>query len=277
MGMRRLAALLAVLALAGCGTASSTAGLKAVPTPTVSADPASLLGFWAVKEDGKQTAVLRFGAELTMFLDCGALEASWKAAPDGGLVAYSASGDGHCFSKTGPVLPDWLNPTQGYRVDGDKRVLVDGAGATLVTLEPTSAPRIPSTMNPDYYGKEPTVSEARSNLVAEASEVPTALEPVTASTLTGTKWLAKDNAAAYLLFKEDGSFTGSDGCNGEGGRYALGQGGEILSVSGPHTLVGCNNSSAGAQLNQAARAARDGDQLVLLDASGHELTRLTAS
>lgn len=270
------AAVVAAGLLAGCGAGSTPDHVVAVPTPTVSADPMALVGMWKLQVDGKDAGVLRVAEEMTLFQDCGGLEASWEASHDGGFIAFNAGGSSSCYTGNVPQLPTWVHAARGFRVDGDTRVLVDEAGRTLVTLLPGGKPRIPSTMSAEYYSTVPTPSAQLAKRMAEPAPLPSALTAATETTLT-RRWQAPDNAKAYLEFHADASFSGSDGCNGEGGRWSLGPSGELLTVSGGHTLIGCGNSQAGSWLAAAARAGIDGDQLVLLDADAHELGRLRAS
>jgi heat shock protein HslJ len=104
--------------------------------------------------------------------------------------------------------------------------------------------------------------------------VPAGLTPVTRDDLL-RRWVARgENPDAYVRFDADGTFHGSDGCNATGGRYLVGTGGELVSVTGGQTLIGCDNSDMEAWVLEAARAALDGSALVLLDAHAHELGRL---
>jgi hypothetical protein len=268
--------LLVVLLLAGCGTASPPVHEGAVPTPAVTADPMDLVGMWRVQVDGTAAGVLRVGEEITLFQDCGGLNAAWRASHDGGFVAYSAGGSGTCFVHGRSLLPAWVEEAQGFRVDGDERVLVDAAGRVLVTLLPGGKPRLPASMSAEYYGTTPTPAPELARRMAEPAPLPAGLRPATSSTILG-RWQAPDHPRAFLAFAADGSWTGSDGCNGQGGRYSVGEAGEILAVSGGSTLIGCANSAAGGWLNTAKRAGRDDDQLVLLDEHAHELGRLRLS
>ena len=65
-------------------------------------------------------------------------------------------------------------------------------------------------------------------------------------------------------------WTGSDGCNGTGGRWVAGADGGFLAVgAGVHTLIACSGGAdVGGQLAAARRVAVDGPDLVLLDVAG---------
>lgn len=273
----RLAAAALVLLTAACGTASGPDHVTAVPSPTASVDPMALVGSWRVQLAGRDVGVLWIAEGMTLFQDCGGLDASWKASHDGGFVAYSSSGDGSCFKSNKPLLPSWVHEAQGFRVQGDDRTLVDTDGRVLVTLLPGGHPQIPSTRGREPYATTPTPSPKLAERMAAPAPVPAGMTPLTYGTLIGKRWEAPDNPRAFLEFRQDGAFEGSDGCNGEGGRFSLGSSGEILAVAGSSTLIGCQNSAVGGWLQEAHRVAIDKDQLVLLDAAAHELGRLRPS
>lgn len=110
----------------------------------------------------------------------------------------------------------------------------------------------------------------------QAAELPELLEPASAAKLHGA-WIpvdAPDAIDPHVEFSESGDWTGSDGCNGSRGRWTIEGGGELLTTSGPHTLIGCDNVPVPDWVSSARLAGFDGDELVLLDVSGAELGRL---
>ena len=46
-----------------------------------------------------------------------------------------------------------------------------------------------------------------------------------------------------LVFKPDGTWTGSDGCNDLQGTYSIGQRGAFSATSGPQHMIGCENEA----------------------------------
>jgi hypothetical protein len=87
--------------------------------------------------------------------------------------------------------------------------------------------------------------------------------------------VAQLNPRSYLQFDADMTWSGSDGCNGVGGRYQIGAGGELLLVAGGQTAAGCGNSPASGWLEQPGRIGISGRDLVLVDGRGAVLGRLT--
>ena len=82
------------------------------------------------------------------------------------------------------------------------------------------------------------------------------------------------NPAGYVEFKADGSYEGSDGCNGVGGRWRITSGGTFLSTSGPETAVGCNNSMIDSWVAAARGIAVSNGDLLMLGADGTVLGSL---
>lgn len=76
-----------------------------------------------------------------------------------------------------------------------------------------------------------------------------------------------------LVLKADGTWTGSDGCNGLQGTYSIGPRGGFTATPGPQHLIGCENVPHTGVLRAAKRIALAGDTLQFLDADGKELAR----
>ena len=74
-----------------------------------------------------------------------------------------------------------------------------------------------------------------------------------------------------LVFKPDGTWTGSDGCNGLQGTYTIGQRGAFTATVGPQHLVGCQNVAHTGVLHAAKRIAVSGDTLQFFGADGRQL------
>src|SRR5690606_5056269 len=92
------------------------------------------------------------------------------------------------------------------------------------------------------------------------------------------KWVSPAIASTvpHVEFAADGSWTGSDGCNGGSGRWAVSSSGEFLSTAGPSTLMWCDGAAIPSWVALAASAGFDADGLLhLFDASGTELGVLT--
>lgn len=100
-----------------------------------------------------------------------------------------------------------------------------------------------------------------------------------ASDLTGVRWLPADGAAqgrAFAEFAPDGTWTGSDGCNGQSGEWTLGGDGTLRATAGPSTLIGCENVPVARWVSGAVRVETDGDALLLHPAAGEPVRLVPA-
>jgi hypothetical protein len=276
--------------LAGCGAGTAggpaeadPAGRTAPPsTPAAAADPAGLVGLWRVigaagEQDG---AILRLAdGQLSIWRDCGVLGGGWRADPAGNFLGSVDSSSGRCRLGSDPQ-PGWLSRVARFRTAGAGRLLLDPAGGTVARLLPGTRP----AHRPDIADSEsapPVVTAELRRRLAPAAPLPAGLRAATAAELA-RRWVPADGAGAgsprppYAELKPDGTWSGSDGCNGQGGRWAAGADGALLAVAGAQTAIGCNGVDVGSWLAEAARAGLAGDELVLLDRSGRELGRLRA-
>ncbi|TFB50296.1 META domain-containing protein [Cryobacterium tagatosivorans] len=97
--------------------------------------------------------------------------------------------------------------------------------------------------------------------------------------LVGT-WVVDERFAVqlqpFLTIAADGTWAGSDGCNGVRGTWELGAGGAITTTAGPHTLIYCDGKDLPTLFADAKKVAVTGDTLVLLDAAGEVTVTLIA-
>ncbi|MEQ3540525.1 META domain-containing protein [Pseudonocardia tropica] len=92
-----------------------------------------------------------------------------------------------------------------------------------------------------------------------------------AADLTGVRWLPADGAAqgrAFAEFAPDGTWTGSDGCNGQGGDWALDGDGALRATANPSTLIACENVPVARWVAEAVHAEADGPDLLLHGTAG---------
>jgi heat shock protein HslJ len=74
-----------------------------------------------------------------------------------------------------------------------------------------------------------------------------------------------------LTFSPDGTWSGSDGCNGISGTFTLGQRGEFTSRSNGQRLAGCDNVPNTAVLAAAKRVSADQTTLRFFAADGRQV------
>ncbi|HWR84877.1 MAG TPA: hypothetical protein VN200_02660, partial [Rhodoglobus sp.] len=268
-GMRRLALLApAILLLAGCAT-------SAPPPPAAGgADPVDLVGLWRVSdaEGADERTWLRLDAgELTLWQECGYLSGAWVAT-DALFLGSIYGGNGDCISGNRvPELP-WLEAAAGYTRTGDGWALTDAGGAVVATLSVDGAPA-PHPDIIDDYTRPPVVTDATREALAPAAPLPSGFE---VADVTG-RWVATAPGAPeqpFVEFAPDGSWTGSDGCNGGAGRWASDGRGGLLTTSGVSTLIGCDGVQVPGMVASARSAGMQFGELVLFDAAGQELGRL---
>ena len=272
-----------VLVVAACGTQtaagpgdSGDAGAPREPTgtPASPADPAGLVRLWTVREAAGEEpgAILRLaGGDLSLWRRCGHLSGAWRADADGLFIGHVYGGSDACVS--GPDSgPDWLRRAAGHRADGPDRLLVDRDGRPLARLVPGGRPKVDRN-TAKSEGEPPVLTDELRRLLAPAAPLPAGLRPATADELAG-RWVPAEGPGSraptrpYAELEPDGTWSGSDGCNGQSGRWVAGDGGSFLAVAGAQTLIGCEGANMAGWLSDASRAGFAGDQLVLLDRSG---------
>jgi hypothetical protein len=270
-GVRAVATL---LVLAGCSSSGhAPAASPATPAPAASTapkpvDPLLLVGSWNVLTPAGRpmSTLLRIGDDLELFPRCGDWIGTWSANASGMFLAETDGGSGSCFTNGRGPAPSWLTSATRFTVDGRARSLLNAAGDVLVRLVPGRA-----------VVRSPNLAELRTRL-ATAPALPKGLVTATTKALTG-RWLPAPvrrypAGTPAVTFAADGSWSGSDGCNGQGGRWLIGTDGAVVSTAGPSTLIGCAGVPVGSWVSRARRAAFDGATLVLEDAFGHEIGRL---
>jgi antitoxin (DNA-binding transcriptional repressor) of toxin-antitoxin stability system len=281
-----------VLALAGCGAGTAADGGDAAGppapdgTPPAGGDPVELVGLWTVREAAGEEpgAILRLADRgLSLWRKCGHLDGAWAASTDGLFVGHVFGGSGACVRApdSGPDSgPAWLKQAAGHRADGRDRLLVDRAGRPVARLVPGGRPEVDANTAASE-AEPPVVTADLRDRLSPAAPLPAGLRPASAAELAG-RWVPVRGAGGrspqppHVELRADGSWSGSDGCNGQGGRWVAGAGGAVLAVAGAQTLIGCTGVNVGSWLTDAARAGFAGDELVLLDRAGRELGRLRA-
>ncbi|SIN28859.1 hypothetical protein [Micromonospora cremea] len=286
MGRSRFVVAVIVLGalLAGCGDG----GGSQAPTPDRSRDsgavdssrvePVGLIGNWTVTApDPDSSGILRLApvdqGGLSWFGTCGTAMGTWRADTNGlflaGVPKNPASGERRCR-----LAPDWLRQATSFRFEGEIPVLLDDQGREVARLlpgaKPTPGPHVvPSLAEP------PMVTPEVRQAFTPAVGLPPHLKPASRDDLRG-RWVPVGPArgSAHVELRNDGEWRGSDGCNGQHGRWVAGPDGALLATAGPSTLIGCRSVPVATWLSEASRAGLDGEVLVLLTAKGTETGRL---
>jgi heat shock protein HslJ len=240
-------------------------------------DPVALLGLWAVSDTDERGVVrLRLGArEFHAVLGCGGFAGAWRTNAAGLFLADVAVIEGRCtdiYGRERGAMPAWLGHATSFRVSGDEAFLLDANGAVLARLSPRSEADV-APVAPD----DPAAVAAFRAASAMPAPLPAGLTPATSQTLVG-QWLPLDPGPTrpqqpFLGVKADGTWEGSDGCNGLAGRWVGGPDGLVLATIGLSTLMACDNDPTPAMFAEASRTGFDGEVLVLVDAAGAEMAR----
>ena len=248
----------------------STSGATVAP----GGDPADLIASWTVTdtEDTQPITLALTDRGLHISRACGSQGGQWRASVTGLFVADVSDWSPACTD--GRTAPAWLTAAHEFAFAGDDVRLLDAEGAIVAVLvrgdsPGTSADPTPTGNSMPRDGEGPSL-------------VPAALEPATPDRLIGRWTPAADGpdgaevaVQPLIEFRLDGSWVGTDGCNGEGGRWAGDDQGEVLATVGPSTLVACRGMQPiGSWAQEAVAAGFDGDVLVLLGADGQEISRL---
>lgn len=273
--VQRLCALLLVASAVACGTQVSTGAVAPAPTTTPDGNPSGLVATWTVSSpDADKGDIVIIGDKvdggLELFRDCGLMSGQWRANGDGLFVASEDGGDGSCFNGHADPWPRWMDAV-GFSFDGNDAVLLSEAGAVLARLTPGGHPTTGPSDSEEFASPPAVTDDMRADFAAPAS-LPAGVEPATPGDVQG-RWAPVDGtpAKAYVTFKADHSYAGSDGCNGVGGRYVIAEGGVILATSGPQTAVGCEMSKLADWVAAAGRLGLRDGRLVFVDPHGKVL------
>lgn len=280
--MRRIVlVVLSAALLAGCAGNPTPPTAPDSPSVTGPGSPGEsralgLIGLWRVSgASGEQPDTwLRLDAvEFQLWRDCGMILGSWSAGEEAFIASpYGAIGD--CAAGGLPTVA-WLESATAYESAGAGWELTDADGVVVASLAVDGAPE-PVESAADFYAQPPELTEETYQAFRRSAPLPAGIEAATAESLTG-RWVPIEFTGAtdpHVDFAADGSWEGSDGCNGAGGRWSSGSGGELLTTAGPSTLIGCDGALVPYWVAAARIAGFDGDRLLLLDRDGNELGRL---
>ncbi|MFE6964970.1 hypothetical protein ACFVAJ_07655 [Agromyces sp. NPDC057679] len=265
---------------AGCATAGAAqAPTTAATAPTSTAatsDPIGLIGMWRVSDaagEGPDTWLRLDAPEFSLWRDCGMIGGGWLAG-ERTFLAQTMSASDDCANGGFPTIA-WLDETTSYRAADDGWQLLDAEGEPVASLAIDGAPDPIDTVA-DFFAEPPVIDDAVRAFFADAAPLPDTLAAAGADDLLG-RWEPAGASYAsdpHVVFLAAGEWTGSDGCNGQSGRWAVDGDGELLVISGASTLIGCDGAPAPGWVAGARRAAFDDEELVLLDREGAELGRL---
>ena len=259
----------------------STSASHATPVPSVNLgeapDPVGLVNLWrvsGVEGEGANTWLRIDATDFQLWRDCGITSGAWQS--NGHLFdASTSAADAACApSMTVP----WLESVTSFRDIDGRWELTDSTHEVVATLTIDGAPE-PSATAADFFTQPPVVTDATRAALRQSVPLADGLVPATADDLVG-RWVpvGYDGEARpekpYALLEHDGTWEGSDGCNGSGGSWAGASDGTFLATTGPSTLIACDGYSIDYAISRAMRVSIDGGVLSLFDADGIELVQL---
>jgi hypothetical protein len=272
----------AALLLSGCAQAEELASVAPGDGGANQVDAIGLLDVWRVSgaEGESEETWLKFGAnEFVLWHECSVVFGSFRAS--GSLLIATpdaAQGWPECTLPEGPPQVPWLTSVAGFAAADGGYDLLDAFGDTVASLTIDGTP--PETPGLDSALRDaPEVTPEVEALFAAPAPLPSGLEPETDlvgiwnpvldSTAPGS-----DGTLPFIHFDADGTWTGSDGCNGHGGRWAATPEGNLIATAGVSTLIACEGAPVGTWMQATALAGVTDGQLVLFDNAGTELGRL---
>jgi heat shock protein HslJ len=165
--------------------------------------------------------------------------------------------------------------TTGARRAQRRTWIISGAAAVAVAAVAVVGFGLAGSNNKP--AQSPVAGGQTPSATTAAPEPPTAQSvsgrwrPVQMAELKSLKASRPDDPV--LVFRPDGTWGGSDGCNALQGTYSIGQRGEFTATVGPQRLIGCDNVPHTAVLHAAKRIAVDAGTLQFFGADGRELAR----
>ncbi len=277
---------IAVLLLAGCAGDMRDHSVPNPDAPPMFGEPVEgqsaalgLVNLWRVTDapgEGDATWLRLDAQEFQLWRDCGMVAGSWAATDSLFLGGVWGAMGGDCAGDGIPVV-EWLDDVIGYAQTADGYNLLSADGTVVASLSIDGAPEpIPDAA--EFFTQPPEITEEVRAHFRSPALLPDAAQPASADALKG-KWVPvglEVSTDPHVVFEPGGAWTGSDGCNGGSGRWAVSDSGEFLATSGPSTLMYCEGASVPSWVAQATAAGVSGDGwLLLFDASGTEIGRLT--
>lgn len=182
-----------------------------------------LINLWRVSDAAGESPATWFRidvGELQLWRECGMITAAWNST-ETLFAAAVISANGKCVA--GATLPDvpWLETAARYRAAEDGWEFLDSDGSVVARLAVDGAPKLDPEVA-DFYTEPPLINDATGQALRVAAPLPEGVVPVTSDALLG-KWVPvayQVQTDPHVQFLPDGTWEGSDGCNGARGRWA---------------------------------------------------------
>lgn len=272
--MRRSGRLVAVmvplaLLLAGCSTARDQS------VTTEAASSSSLVGLWKVTgvRGWKNTWTVFDARSFTIERDRNIIKGSISYRRDemlAGVVTWHGENN---------RLVPWLTAADSFTISGDDRKLLAPDGTVLATLVPARDAPDPGDVRPEEMNT-PTLTPEDHALLSDPTPAPTPGASLEVNDLVGT-WTAgsadRKPSRPFLTLHADGTYTSSNGCADDRGRWRLLPGNGLLSTGGIDITPACDAIEVPDWFLSARSVTVDGDRLTLFDQHGSALGSLQRS
>lgn len=278
--MRRGVSAVVVLAALGLGAVTAVVvasdnrwpATPLAPLSVTADDPQELVGTWQVMGspaiDGQEVR-LHAGGRVSLREGACVLGGGWSATEAGLMIMSINAATNECRDLDGAF--EYFLGVQRYdRMDGSVR-LSNLSGGTVAVLTAGTPPADPT----DRFAPRDPAPDLPVDVQVPSVEVLTAGRWIPVQTIGSVRW--PDDTRPQAEFDSDGTWHGSDGCNGLGDRWSMDDTtGEWLAGIGGQTEIGCDNVDVSTMVGSARAVGIDGDELVFYAADGQETGRFTA-
>jgi len=285
--MRRLAAVLAIAALALTGCTSAPPAPS--PTPLAITDAANLVGFWTVDDSfSDEESILRIdNDEIAEWSDCGVRTGLWNARGDLIALLFTEAVVG-CADALGAtystvlsvVAPTWRTGSNTFNaIDRDTYELVSVHGEVLATLTRGAEPPKVKDVDADLYARPIADSDATERyaklppVAADGADFKIRAGTYTPEGGDAITEITQIASEPHISFFEN-SFSGRDECGNEVTGAWSSEAASILILLSDESRSSCESMPLYEWLSNAARVGEPDPGLTLLNGKGKLVVKL---
>ena len=285
--MRRLAAVLAIAALALTGCTSATPAPS--PTPLAITDAANLIGFWTVDDSfSDEESILRIdNDEIAEWSECGLRTGQWNARGDLIALLFTDSQAGceetvvaSYSTVLSMIAPSWRTGSNTFNpIDRGTYELVDVHGELLATLTRGANPPKVEDVDSSLYAQPVADSDATARFAklpaVAANGADYKIRPGTYTSEGGDAIaeFAQLESEPHISFFEN-SFSGRDECGNEVDGVWSSEAASILILLSDESRSSCESMPLYEWLSNAARVGEPDPGLTLLNGKGKLVVKL---
>lgn len=232
-------------------------------------DPQALVGSWQVMGDpaiDDQEVRMHAGGRVSLREGACVLGGRWSATASGLLIMNVDAATNECRDLDDAF--EYFQGVQRYDLMTDSVRLDDLSGDTVAVLSGRTPPADPNEM----FVTRDTAPALPAGVQVPSLEVLTAGRWIPVETVGSDRW--PDAKRPHAQFAIDGTWHGSDGCNGVAAPWTVDlDTGEWLAGTGFQTEIFCDNVDVSAVVGPARAVGLDGDELVFYSTDGEETGR----